>query len=161
MKNVANLDKKTFSTPIFVEKMKAGEYQLTELQNEEDPNFMSKIREEHAQETKTPGHKAMCLERAIYWAKKVTVKLVHMDRQYRSIRAIFRGTVVEQYRGDVVIEHVDGRIDVEEIRSRTDKPAELEARTDKALALLPPEQKGKVAVVPIPGVVYPEDRSRR
>jgi hypothetical protein len=159
--DVATLDKKTFSTPVFMAKFKAGEYVITNLDEGEDPTYPSKLIEEHAQETKTPGHRQTVLARAVFWAKKYGVKRVHMDRQYRTISVVFKGTIVEERRGDVVIEHVSGRIDVEEIRSISDKPAKLKARNLEALALLPPGQGGDVEVIKIEGVAYPEDKKAK
>jgi hypothetical protein len=151
-------DEKKFAIKIFFQKFAEGFYpapSTAELQALEsiDPTWEDKIKGK-PQTTGTPGHAELMRERAQHFAKMLTVKAVYLDRQYRLITAVLANAVASLRRADVVIEHKTGRIDVIEVRSKSDDEAFLRSRNEEALQLLPEAMRGKVDVVTIAGVVY-------
>jgi hypothetical protein len=151
-------DTKKFVVDIFVRNFTNGMYPSpTDREIEElatiDPNWENKIKG-HPQTTRTPGHAEQMDILAKEYAKKLTVKFVYLDRQYRTVTIFANNMLTNQRRADVVIEHTSGRIDVIEVRSRSDDPRILSRRNLEVIKSLPPGTQGSVSVFDIPGFDY-------
>jgi hypothetical protein len=118
-----------------------------------DPNWKNK-RIGRPQETRTPGHAELMDAIAEKYQKMRTVKCVYLDKQYRKISILFDNKLTHERRADIVIEHMSGRFDVIEVRSKSDKVAELEARNYEVLKGIDPSKAGQVEVLDIPGFDY-------
>ena len=151
-------DTKKFDLNIFVENFKNGKYPApTDKEIQEilsiDPNWKNKIKG-NPQVTGTPGHAAHMSSLAEQYAKMPTVKFVYLDRQYRTITVLAGNKLTNQRRPDLVVEHMNGRLDVIEVRSQSDDPRELSQRNLEVLKGLPQGMQGSVTVSDIPGFDY-------
>lgn len=155
-------DTKKFVSDIFVTNFINGKYpspsekEIKELEAI-DPNWLSKIKG-NPQTTGTPGHAEHMRALAEKYAKMLTVKFVYLDRQYRTITVLAGNKLTNERRPDLVIEHASGRLDVVEVRSKTDDPRELSERNLEVIAELPKEKRGSVTVSDIPGFDYSNKR---
>jgi hypothetical protein len=152
-------DTKKFVVEKFVENFKNGQFPSPtdkEIKDLEaiDPNWKNKIIG-NPQVTGTPGHAEQMNAIAEKYAKQTTVKFVYLDRQYRTITVMAGNKLTNQRRPDVVVEHMSGRLDVIEVRSKTDDPRDLTQRNLEVMQGLPKSMQGSVTVSNIPGVTYP------
>jgi hypothetical protein len=156
--NVAHT--KRFISEIFIKRFEDKKFpsptkaELDEIKDI-DPNWKSK-KKGKPQTTQTPGHPQHMEALADKYAKMKTVKAVYMDRAYHTITG-YSG-VGKSRRADLVIEHNSGRLDVIEVRSKSDSPQNLQDRNQEVMDNLPPGQKGSVTVSNIPGVKYPNKK---
>lgn len=149
-----------FVTNIFVENFKNGKFpsptekEIKDLESI-DPEWQNK-RIGHPQKTGTKGHAELMDAEAIKYQKMPSVKFVYLDRQYRTIKIFAENKIKSERRADIVVEHKSGRIDIIEIRSKSDDEAELLARNYEVLLQLPDKKtRGGVVVKKIPGINYP------
>lgn len=148
-------DEKKFIAKIFIEKFKNKEYPLAtkeeiEAIEGEDPKWESKIKGK-GQRTGTPGHAREMDIIANRYAKMKEVKFVYLDRSYRQIT---NNKGVSRREPDVAVEYQSGRIDVIEVRSKTDDPTDLRERNLEALKTLPESKRGSVSIHEIPDFDY-------
>ena len=149
---------KKFVSDKFIANFKNGKFpsptekEIADLQTT-DPNWKSKIKGK-PQETGTPGHAELMSSLAEKYAKMQTVKFVYLDRQYRTITVLANNKLTQQRRADIVVEQKSGRLDVIEVRSKSDDPKELHQRNLEVMKELPKDKQGSIIVKNIEGYPY-------
>ena len=108
--------------------------------------WKSKI-EGKAQKTGTPGHQFKSYREAIKAAKDPNVAKVYLDRGYNKAANLNPGTIKPNRRPDVTIIRKDGRVDVIEVKSKSDQVRNLIERNNHAMKKLPESRQGNIKVV--------------
>jgi hypothetical protein len=100
-----------------------------------------------AQKTGTPGHQFKSYREAINAAKDPNVSKVYLDRGYNKAADLNPGTIKPNRRPDVTIIRKDGRVNVIEVKSKSDKVKNLIERNNEAMKKLPESKQGNIKVV--------------
>jgi hypothetical protein len=93
-----------------------------------------------AQVTGTPGHDWQSMREAIKATKDPNVARVHMDQ---SLSRVTGGKVPSRMRPDVTVVRKDGRINMIEVQSESQRRPQLEGKIQEMQDLLPPEMRGR------------------
>jgi hypothetical protein len=95
------------------------------------------------QVTGTEGHDFTSIEVAIEWAKSGMYKEIRLNRAYKTATGV--QTTPRRLPDVIGIRH-DGKVDVVEVRSRTDNEKELRQRNQEAMKQLPESMRGDIDI---------------
>lgn len=100
----------------------------------------------NAQHTGTSGHARACAQLAIEHAKNPEVEFVFMNQ---GLKKISGAELIRNTRPDVTIVYKDGKINMIEVMSKTDREIDLEKRLENAIEALPKSIQGKKEVLSV------------
>jgi hypothetical protein len=92
-----------------------------------------------AQKTGTPGHDWQSMKEAVKATKDPDVARVHMDQ---SLSKVTGGKVISRMRPDVSVVRKDGRINMIEVQSKSQRSKQLQTKIEQMQDTLPSEMRG-------------------